>query len=245
MHFTEYWAIAESNIEIQNPTSAQKLDQLADFCDVRDGLRVLDVGCGKGWLLRRWASRWAIDGTGLELNPWFSAHAWAQAKASGVANCLRFIEGPARDFNPEQASYDIILCIGASFALGDFEQAIAWMRDALKPRGLIAIGDVFAAETPFPEEGRDQQPPTLAARINFLREAGFELIALIAASRDDWDHYESQHWRAIHAWAAANAEHPDRSDLIERSKMSREQYFAWERSYFGWAIFVVRRAQTA
>lgn len=212
---------------------------------MRDGLRVLDVGCGKGWLHRRWASRWAIDGTGLELNRWFCAYARAQAEARAIGERLRFIEGPALEFKSEPASYDIVLCTGASFALGDFEPPIAWMKDALKPGGVIAIGDVFAAETPFPLEGRDQQPPTLAARIDTLKQASFDVMALIAASQDDWDHYESQHWRAFHAWAVANTGHPDRFELLERHIRSRDQYFAWERRYFGWAIFVIRRSLTS
>jgi cyclopropane fatty-acyl-phospholipid synthase-like methyltransferase len=244
MHFTEVWSIVESNIEIQNPVSAEKLDLLADYCHVRDNISVLDVGCGKGWLLRSWASRWAIDGTGLEINPWFLAHAHRQAEAAGVTARLRFIEGPARDFTPEPSHYDAVLCVGASFALGGFESAVAWMQAALKLSGVIAIGDVFAAETPFPPEGRGQQAPTLAGRIDSLQKAGFDVIAMIAASQDDFDRYASEHWRALHTWAAANAEHPDCSDLVRSHKASRERYLAWERRYIGWAIFVAKRSLT-
>ncbi len=67
MHFTDAWAIRERDHDIQNPLSPAKLALLADYCRVRDGLRVLDVGCGKGVLLRTWAQQWAIDGTGLKL----------------------------------------------------------------------------------------------------------------------------------------------------------------------------------
>src|SRR6218665_1424129 len=56
----DYWAIAEADIEIQNPVTDRKLRLLDDYCDIRDGLRVLDVGCGKAWLLRQWAEKHAI-----------------------------------------------------------------------------------------------------------------------------------------------------------------------------------------
>ncbi len=67
----DYWAIAEADIEIQNPMTDRKLRLLEDYCDVRDGLKVLDVGCGKAWVMRQWAERYDIEGTGLETNPAF------------------------------------------------------------------------------------------------------------------------------------------------------------------------------
>ena len=71
MDILQYWAIADRDVEIQNPITDRKLRLLEDYCDVRDGLKVLDVGCGKAWLLRQWAERHAIEGTGNDINPRF------------------------------------------------------------------------------------------------------------------------------------------------------------------------------
>ncbi|NIM04901.1 MAG: methyltransferase domain-containing protein [Armatimonadetes bacterium] len=151
MHFTEYWSIVEHNHTIQNPTSPEKLGLLENYCRIKDGLRILDVGSGKGWLLRTWAKAWAIDGTGLEINPWFVTEARQQAEVEGVADRLHFIEGPALDFVPETESYDVVLCIGASFALNNFDEAVSWMRHAVKVSGVIAIGEPFLNQ-PLPSE---------------------------------------------------------------------------------------------
>ncbi len=48
---------------------------LADYCGIRDGDHVLDVGSGKGYMLHQWARRFGIEGTGLEINPSFVAQA--------------------------------------------------------------------------------------------------------------------------------------------------------------------------
>ncbi len=240
MHFTDAWAIRERDHDIQNPLSPAKLALLADYCRVRDGLRVLDVGCGKGVLLRTWAQQWAIDGTGLEINPHFVAAAREQAAAGGVAERVRFAEGAALDFRPEPASYDIVMCIGASFALGGFDEALRWMRRALKPNGVLAIGEVFANETPFPPEARHEQFRDLPATVAVLHENDLELTGLIAASPDDWDHYVSRHWRAVGEWAHHNPGHPHRVDLLEQNSTAQQRYFGWERRYLGWAIFVAK-----
>ena len=125
-----YWAIAERDIEIQNPVTDRKLRLLDDYCDIRDGLSVLDIGCGKAWVMRQWAERFTIDGTGLETNPKFLEAAKRKAPARGK---LQFVEGPADRFKPQPASYDVVICLGAAFALGGFVQAMEWMSAATKP----------------------------------------------------------------------------------------------------------------
>ena len=71
----EFFATIERYHTIQNPTSEEKLDLATCYCGVRNGMRILDVGCGKGWLLRRLASRFDIHVTGLEICPTFADEA--------------------------------------------------------------------------------------------------------------------------------------------------------------------------
>ena len=129
MDSLDYWAIAERDIEIQNPVTDRKLRLLDDYCDIRSGLRVLDIGCGKAWLMRQWADRHDISGTGLELNPHFVRFAREAATARGIAGELDFIEGPAADFGPEPASVAGVARLGAHAGLqavfGEFTFALA------------------------------------------------------------------------------------------------------------------------
>src|SRR5690349_18840192 len=117
MDVMDYWAIAERDIEIQNPVTDRKLRLLDDYCDIRGGLKVLDIGAGKAWVMRQWAEKHDLSGTGLEMNPHFVRFAREAATAKGIGGKLEFIEGPALDFKPSPGSYDIALCLGASFAL--------------------------------------------------------------------------------------------------------------------------------
>jgi len=61
MHFTKFFSIVEGELEILNPTSHEKLMLLADYCAISDGDRVLDVGSGKGYMLRQWAKHFGTN----------------------------------------------------------------------------------------------------------------------------------------------------------------------------------------
>ena len=65
---------------------------------------------------------------------------------------------------------------------------------------------------------------------------GVTLIGLISSSTDDWDRYESLHWRAVEDWLAEN----DDDEIRRASEEHKRQYLA-RRDAFGWAIFLARK----
>src|SRR5487761_2030547 len=146
MDLEQYWAIAEQDIEIQNPITDRKLRLLDDYCDVRDGLKVLDVGSGKAWVMRGWADRFEIAGTGLETNRSFIEFAIAHAPRRGR---IQYLPGPAQAFRPAPNSYDIVMCLGATFALGGLVESIDWMVAAARPGGSIVVGDMTLKHRPL------------------------------------------------------------------------------------------------
>lgn len=246
MNFLEFFAIAEQDRDILNPISPEKLERVAAYAGLRDGLSVLDIGSGKGAVLRGWARRWNITGAGLELNPAFVRQAREAVQNEGLADRISFWEGKALEFPVRVAGYDVALCLGATFALGTFSEALAWMRDHLKPGGVLVIGDVIlnseqaVQEAPVNLAGWEELPPTLARRYEQLAAAGMELIGLSVASVDDWDHYTSLMWSAVKRWAALNPDHPDRAEVLAKMLEGQRKYLNWERENLGWAVMVGR-----
>ena len=89
--------IAEANHRILNPFTEEKLRLLGEVTGVASGARVLDLACGKGELLCRWAEWFGSEGVGVDLSPVFLSAAVARAVELGVADRLTFIQGDAGD----------------------------------------------------------------------------------------------------------------------------------------------------
>ena len=233
----DYWAIAEADIEIQNPVTDRKHRLLDDYCDIRDGLRVLDIGCGKAWVMRQWAERFAIDGTGLDTNPAFLRSARSKAPARGR---LQFVQGPADRFVPQPASYDVVLCLGATSALGGFVQAVDWMTAAAKPGGAVVVGDLTLKHRPVVYT-HEHLPLDPVEALGIVERHGAEVSALISASDADFERYASHHRHATLRWAREHPDHLDHDDVLERSRADWGYYLKTIRPMLGWNIFVGRK----
>ena len=234
MDLKDYWAIAEADIEIQNPVTDRKLRLLEDYCDVRNGLRVVDVGCGKAWVMRQWAERHEIEGTGLEINRTFLDFAESKRPARGR---IRYVEGPAETFAPEPDSYDVVLCLGATFALGGFVQAIEWMVAAAKPGGAVVVGDLTLKHRPAVYT-HQHLPLDPVESLNVMQRHGADVSALISASDADFERYASHHRHTTLRWARENPDHRDRNDVLDKSRDDWTYYLKTIRPLLGWTIIV-------
>jgi hypothetical protein len=67
------------------------------------------------------------------------------------------------------------------------------------------------------------------------------VVTLIASSQDDFDRYETLHWRAVEEWLAASADDPDAPEIERRHRQHKRTYLRHGRDYLGWAIFVCRK----
>ncbi|MGK9169967.1 class I SAM-dependent methyltransferase [Inquilinus limosus] len=240
MDTADFWAIRAGDTEFENPILPHKLDLLTDYCKVRDGACVLDIGCAKTWLLRNWALRFAIDGVGLETNPHFIAAARELSVRAGIESRIRYVQGPAAEFVPPPAGYDIVLCIGASSALGGVSSAVEWIRTALKADGVVALGAAFAKETPLPPAEGISPMLDLASTVDVFASNDLQITGVLEASLDEWDAYRSRHFQNVYAWAEANAGHSQRNEVLRQLDNVTSRYFGWQRRHMGWAIFVAR-----
>lgn len=238
MDHQDYWAIAEADIEIQNPVTERKLRLLDDYCDIRDGLRVLDIGCGKAWLMRQWAERFDIEGTGLETNPAFLDFARSRSPLRGG---LTYLEGPAERFVPEPASYDVVMCLGATFALGGFVSAVEWMVAATKPGGAVVVGDLTTKHRPAVAT-HQHLPQDSVELAGVMQRHGVEVSAMISASEADFERYASHHRHATVRWVLQHPGHPDEQDVAHKSSDDWNYYLKTVRPYLGWTILVGHKA---
>ncbi len=136
------WSGNESSRQAQ----CQLTDTLADLAELRDGNRVVDIGCGMGGSAIRLAKLRGCHVTGVTLSPVQRRWASVTARLQHQQHQTRFIAGDAEEVNFESGSFDAVWSVECTEHLFDkpsfFRRAAEW----LKPGGRLAICVWFEGE---------------------------------------------------------------------------------------------------
>jgi len=239
-----WFAVVESEHELQNPTSADKIRLLGDRLRLLPGSHVLDVASGKAGPAIVLAREFGCRITCVERAAEFHEEAVERVRAAGLERLIELVHGDAAAFPIEEGRWDAAMCLGASFVWHGLDPTLAALAPAVRGGGFVAVGEPYWRRWPLPDgfepdEGEDFVE--LSATVERFSAAGLEPVALIAASDDDWDRYESLHWLALDEWLAANPDDPVAEDFRARRAGYRERYLSWQRDLPGWAIIAGRK----
>ncbi|MCU0504926.1 MAG: class I SAM-dependent methyltransferase [Chloroflexi bacterium] len=237
--------IAEANHRILNPLVESQLRLLGQVARVGPGTRILDFASGKGEMLCRWAEWFGSGGVGVDLSAVFTASARARADELGVADRVSFVLGDAAAYESEAGAYDMVSCLGATWIGDGIVGTIDLMRPAVRPGGLILVGEPFWLEEPPPGAADalgfgEGDYLSLGGTFDRLDTAGVELVEMVLANQDSWDRYEAAHWVTIADWLAANPGDPDHAAMCDFLDRERGAYLRYGRRYLGWGVFVTR-----
>lgn len=236
------WEVVERDHEIQNPTSPEKIRLLGDYLRLTSESSVLDIACGKGGPAAILADTYQCRILGVEIRPAFAEEARERAAAKELQSLIEVRTADASELQLEPEAWDAALCIGASFVWGTIADAAAALLPSVRRGGFVAIGEPFWRQWPLPDGIEEEEDfVSLDATVERFEQAGLRTTGIIAASEEDWDHYESLHWRAIEEWLAENPGHSDAEDVRTRHNRFRRDYFRFKRAFLGWAIFVGRK----
>jgi len=235
-----YYVVAEAEHEIQNPTSEERLVLLGERLALGSGSRVLDIASGRGGPAILLAREFGCAVRGIEIAPEFHAAAVERATRAGVADRMSLELGDAAAAELESESYDAALCLGASFVFGSLADTVDALAPAVRRGGYVAVGEPFWRRLPLPEDFEDRSDPwtTLDGTVLAFETSGLPVVSVIASSEDEWDRYETLHWRTVEQWLAANEGDPDSSEIRRRHEHSKWNYLRHQREYLGWAIFI-------
>jgi SAM-dependent methyltransferase len=232
-----YYAVAERDHEIQDPTSADKIRQLGRLLRLGPESRVLDVACGKAGPALVLAAEYGCTILGVERAEEFVAAGRARIAKAGLTERIEIVEGDASAYPLEPEAWDAALCLGASFVYHDLAGTLAALTPAVRRGGFVAIGEPYWREWPLPPTVDDEGYVTLPDTVAKFEAAGLAPVGIIAASDDDWDRYESLHWRALEEWLHENPDDPEAPGIRERLETERDKYLGVLRPLLGWAIF--------
>ncbi|MCA2230344.1 SAM-dependent methyltransferase [Nonomuraea aurantiaca] len=237
--------IAESRHRILNPISDEKLHLVGEICRITPGTRHLDLACGKGEMLTRWAARYGSYGVGVDISKVFLAAARERADELGVADQVRFIEADAGTYEDEPHSYDIVSCIGATWIGDGLAGTLTLIRRLLRPGGLALVGECYWISPPPPEACASLQVQrdsfaSLSGTAKLIEDAGYELVEMVMANHDTWDRYVAAQWWTLSEWLRENPDDPEAPALRQFLDRARSSYLEYGRQYMDWGVFVLR-----
>jgi SAM-dependent methyltransferase len=221
--------IAHGDLEFMGPYDEASFERLLDGAGLPAGSRVLDLGCGKGALLRWLASRAPIDGTGVDLHP-------GTSPIPGV----RLVAGDARSFRAEPESFDLVCSVGAVSGIGELA-ALA------RPVGLVLLGDGYWRQTPG-DDYLDALGATAGDMLDWQATLaigaphGLTLVRAVPSSVEQWDGYE-QTWAANgERYAAEHPGEPGLAEFLDWIRNGRRRYAELGgRETLGFALLLFRK----
>lgn len=244
-----FYEIAESRHRIQNPYTEEQLRLLGQICGLREGMRQLDLACGKGEMLTRWAHDFQIAGVGVDLSEVFLAAARERAAELDVAAQVTFVQDDAARYPSDWHAFDLVSCIGATWIGGGVVGTLTLMKRALKDeRSLLLVGEPYWIDPP-PDKAYAALDITaglygsLDETLDRFEQSGMELVEMVLADQQGWDRYAATQWMTVRNWLDENPHDPDAAALADWIARERRAYLTYGRRYLGWGIFVLRQAR--
>lgn len=233
-------------MRLWNPIAETALAEVLESLPLHPQSRVLDIGCGKGSLLLDLVQSFGCTGVGVDPHPEGIAAARAAAKDCGLTERVTWVEEnfDAKARAPEP--FDLVLCLGASQAIGTLEQAIPQLRDLLQPNGLLLLADGYWQSKPTADYLNflgcsESELHTFDALQEHLVASGFDVLRARETSIAEWDQYEGTYADNLFQFLEQNPEDPDATYIRDRITAWRDAYLTLGRGVLGFGLFLLRR----
>jgi len=242
----KYFAITHKYHLLCNPMSEEKFERFCETLNLSKDSRVLDIACGKGEVLVRLAGKYGISGVGVDLSPFCIRDCKDKHLERAPKTDLTFIEMDGAKYQPVSGEqFDVTMCLGASWVFENHIGTLRALKQMTKSGGLVIVGEPFWLKEPE----ADYLEATGMTRDSFRlheenvyqgEKMGLTCLYTLVSNKDDWDHYETLQWWAVDRYIQSHSEYPDNQELIEKTKIAKENYLKWGRDTLNWGVYIFR-----
>jgi ubiquinone/menaquinone biosynthesis C-methylase UbiE len=131
----DLWALGSSVNQI--------IDLIGTLPLSSDSAEVLDLGCGKGAVSIRVASKFRFDVVGVDAMPEFLKDAERKSSEYQVSNLCSFIERDILTYVTNDHNFDIVILASLGGIFGSNKKTIANLRTQVRPGGYMIIDDGY------------------------------------------------------------------------------------------------------
>jgi len=241
-----YYDVTHGMHTYLNPVNENTVLEMEDILELTPETRVLDIASGTGEMLVGFAERYGSAGVGVEISPHFHRRAEINRVERVPEADLTLLEMKGEDYRlPEGETFDVAMCIGASWIWSGFEGTLRALTGFVRPGGLIVSGEPFWRCDPSPEylasDGMNEQDFfDLEGCAGQAAALGLRTVWMRTSSEQDWDRYEMTQVAAVDRFARENPDHPDLDDIRDGVRRGQEAYLKWGRREMGFAFWIFR-----
>ncbi len=168
-----------------------KADHILEKLQLQEGMTLLDIGCGWGFLRMRAAKKYGIKGTGITLSKEQYQKFSEDIEREGLKDCLQVELMDYRDLKHSGAQFDRVVSVGMleHVGRGNYELFMENAEAVLKPEGLFLLhyisaqkeheGDPWIKKYIFP----GGTIPSLREIIDILPEYEFHVLDIESLRR--------------------------------------------------------------
>ncbi|MCX6267070.1 MAG: class I SAM-dependent methyltransferase [Bacteroidetes bacterium] len=132
-------AIEISGIEILHPGGYELTKRTAEFCELKEGMRILDVSSGRGTQAIYYAETFGVDVTGIDISDKMVETATKKTTERGLSEKVRFIKGDSQDLPFKDNTFDVVINECAVGIPDDSQKVLNEMLRVVKQNGAVAI----------------------------------------------------------------------------------------------------------
>ena len=214
--------------------------------DTAGSLNVLDVGCGTGASTMVLASRLDCQVTGIDIFDEFLAEVIHRSTQKGLDSKIGTRNYSMDDLPFAKEEFDVIWGEGSIYNMG-FGKGISYLRDFLRPNGILAVSEItwFSKERPQELENywNSEYPEiaTASEKMSTLETNGFSMMGYFPLPKKCWEENYYAPMRSRFSEFLRQNEHSEMAREIVASAQKEMELFSNFHQYYGYGFYVAKK----
>ena len=233
--YSDILKITDDERYLISMVSVNQLLRLGMELGLNKGIRVLDLCCGYGTVLKIWSEAFGISATGVDIYAPFLREGKKRLKKGGI-DSVELIHKDVVEYK-DDTKYDIVIC---SETIESFESTFKLGEKFLKKGGTLLYQKVFSTAPIVPEELDEFDGGVYPiSRLNeIFNSLGWYILNLATGTENDWNRY---HTESAHRDFERLCKNPEDTKLKNRIVEWNNMYFKYRMPLENQAMFCLKK----